>query len=131
MRTSGISILLVLFVAVQFSAEAKADRYTAQQWREDCGASSWSSGRCFGYMHAVADHDFVYVAGKAAARGIPIGEAQTICIPEGVTLGQMLEVSRKYTNENPSEWHRPALEVIREALAQTFPCVSSGKSKGR
>ena len=44
------------------------------------------------------------------------------CEPEGVTVSQIVEVAVKYVADHPKRVHEPAAELIRNALADAFPC---------
>tara|TARA_R110001599_G_scaffold262279_2_gene462738 strand:- start:361 stop:747 length:387 start_codon:yes stop_codon:yes gene_type:complete len=45
-----------------------------------------------------------------------------ICLPEGVERGQIVDVSTNYLANNPAKRHLPARSLIRDALAESFPC---------
>lgn len=45
-----------------------------------------------------------------------------ICIPDGVTKGQIYDVALKYLQDNPEDRHRSAALLARTALWRTWPC---------
>lgn len=117
-----LAVFVVALLAGQFSAEAKAEEYTAQKWASDCRAGGFDTGFCFGYARSAADHDLLISMTLALAKGGPIAESRAHCLPSGVTLGQTVEIARRYVAENPAEWHKPAMYVLRDAWAKAFPC---------
>lgn len=44
------------------------------------------------------------------------------CIPEGVKFGQLKAVIVRYMKENPEQLHKPAIQLIKGALNQAWPC---------
>jgi hypothetical protein len=45
-----------------------------------------------------------------------------LCIPEGTTDDQVIEVVKKYLNEHPEQLHRNASIPVVKALGRAFPC---------
>jgi hypothetical protein len=45
-----------------------------------------------------------------------------LCIPEGTTDEQVIEVVKKYLNEHPEQLHRNASIPVVKALGRAFPC---------
>ena len=60
---------------------------------------------------------FVAGAGQALQWG-----ASDICLPAGVTLGQMSDVAVRYLQAHPEIRHHPAVALVRAALFEAFPC---------
>ena len=75
----------------------------------DCSAPNSSAQRsiCLGY-----------IAGMADALEI----AKLWCPPEGVTVGQTVDIVMKYLREHPEERHLTASGEGGLALAIAFPC---------
>lgn len=45
-----------------------------------------------------------------------------ICPPDGVDTGQTVDVVIKYLQAHPKSRHQPAVRLVRESLAEAFPC---------
>ena len=45
-----------------------------------------------------------------------------VCIPDGVTNGQLIRVTLKFIRENPDKAHLPTTTLIVLAELQSFPC---------
>jgi hypothetical protein len=45
-----------------------------------------------------------------------------ICPPDGVKVGQLVGMVKKYVRDNPDKWNRPARELVIDALQPAFPC---------
>ena len=45
-----------------------------------------------------------------------------LCIPAGVTRGQLLAIVAKYLKNNPEIWNLPSEVLIFNSLIHTFPC---------
>jgi len=45
-----------------------------------------------------------------------------VCLPTGSTNGQWAAVVKQYLEQNPAQLHRPAHNLVREALQRAFPC---------
>ncbi|MBI2725425.1 MAG: hypothetical protein HYX42_04165 [Polaromonas sp.] len=72
-----------------------------------------------------SDDAFVvgYIAGISDAdRGAAKRMRPASCIPNGVSLGQMIDVTWKYLRDNPSTRHEPAAFLVREAMIASWPC---------
>lgn len=46
----------------------------------------------------------------------------SFCIPEGVTLGQLIDVALKDLKENPQTRHEPAGSLLLKSFTAAFPC---------
>lgn len=58
-------------------------------------------------------------ANKAEAS---LNAAIGICPPDGVDTGQTVDVVIKYLKAHPESRHQPAVRLVRESLAEAFPC---------
>lgn len=47
-----------------------------------------------------------------------------ICIPGGVTRGQLMAVVKKWLSTHPEKWNEDAHKLVQEALKTGFPCTS-------
>ena len=70
----------------------------------------FGSGFCYGYMMGVAN-----ILTWASERN-------RICIPDGVTGGQVASIVTKYLKENPESLHESADLLVTVALGKAFPC---------
>ena len=50
-------------------------------------------------------------------------KAVGICLPEPSNIGQNARVVSAPLDRHPEKWHLPAVRVVREALAEGFPCA--------
>lgn len=61
----------------------------------------------YGYVHGVAD------APNASG---------SICLPQGVVIGQEAVEVMKYVDVNPEKWQYPAEDEVYLALYDVWPC---------
>ena len=82
---------------------------------EDCLKPVGSSGRayCTGYVTGVTEA--LYWAGDRGRDG-------SACVPDEVTLGQMVDVVVRFLQIHPEVRHHAAIIVVRAALGAAFPC---------
>jgi hypothetical protein len=45
-----------------------------------------------------------------------------VCLPTGSNNRQWSAVVKQYLEQNPAQLHRPAHNLVREALQRAFPC---------
>ncbi|MDB4223911.1 Rap1a/Tai family immunity protein [Granulosicoccus sp.] len=95
----------------------QANFYTGNELAEFCGTNQ-------------ADrHDF---ANQALCSGYVIGVVDTItqlvfyddklCMPDGVTVEQLIKVVEKYMVDNPAKMHWPGAYFVEFAMLGAFPC---------
>ena len=70
----------------------------------------------------------LYCAGMAAATlelapDIKDGERRIVCLPKGVTNGQLMRMAVKRANERPDQLHFSIPTFMALALAESFPCA--------
>ena len=46
----------------------------------------------------------------------------TICLPQGVTVGQLIAIVQKYLRANPEKWNHGAQDLVLNAFRTAFPC---------
>lgn len=81
------------------------------RWAEeaqDNPPSYHSSGMLSGYVLGVIERD----------------SNTSICVPDGVTVKQLVAIVKKYLAANPEKWNLPGHIVVFLALFRTFPCAS-------
>jgi hypothetical protein len=93
------------------SAGARADFRDGNQLYAECPPESGYRLFCQGYIAAITD----------AARHAPVA-GHKVCGSADVTLGQMVDVVRRYLEAHPELRHFPAEDLVAEALAEAFPC---------
>ena len=86
--------------------------YTGNNLVEHCKDKEayFGSGFCYGYIAGVGS-----ILSWAS-------DSYKICVPDGVTGGQVLSIVRKYLKENPESLHQPADMLVTVALRRAFPC---------
>ena len=69
---------------------------------------------CYDYVVGVSDMilDFPAISGIKP----------TVCYPNGVTAGQIVDVAVQYLASHPQERHYTASSTVLRALRQAFPC---------
>jgi hypothetical protein len=67
---------------------------------------------------------FTQLGGLAYVSGAKDGMeiSGEVCLPNGVSNGQVTKIVHKYLKENPAELHLPAVGIIYVSLGGTFPC---------
>jgi hypothetical protein len=54
--------------------------------------------------------------------GRRLGQPNRFCPPDGVTIGQAINVFLKYLNENPEQTHEPSEDLAIAAFGQAWRC---------
>ena len=70
----------------------------------------------------------MYVAGVVDAMLVMkdmIGEQIAFCVPEGVTIGQLVDVFAKYLRDHPEERHLHGAVLVITAVSDAFPCPAA------
>ena len=63
------------------------------------------------------------IGGVTAAEMIDdLQQKHEVCIPKGVTMGQMIAVVVNYVDEHPEDMHSEFLFLAHEALLTAWPC---------
>lgn len=83
---------------------------------EDCRSENYfNRGYCGGYVIGIVDT----IEAMQESRLLP---ADALCIPEGVTKGQLADVVTRYLADHPAQRHDEAGNLVPEALKRAFPC---------
>ena len=99
-------LLLLFFCLISTSAVAQLQFNKGNALKEYCQSTNvYEMGFCIGYVVGVADNN-----------------AMSICMPPGVSQGQIRDIVKKYLNDNPAQLHRDADVLVLNALQQAFPC---------
>ena len=75
------------------------------------GGSPSGQGICIGYAMAVA----AIVVGTGV-------HGNCVCIPPGVSVGQLGAIMVKYLDDHPEGLHHSATSLASHAFAEAFPC---------
>ena len=111
-----MNIKVVVFALVMTASMVVQGAWlTGGQLLEDCESENYfEKGSCTGYIEGVDD--------SAVTLAHWEGLAEPICIPGGVTSGQLRLVVMKHLNKHPEELHMTASSLVLKALFEAFPC---------
>lgn len=79
-----------------------------------------ADGFCFGYIIGAIDGLISGV--RHTGTGATPADVLGICIPNGVTKGQIRDVVLAFLTDHPEKRHEVAPVLVRGALAAAFPC---------
>jgi len=110
------ALVMTASMGVQGESLDTGDSFeTGSSILETCESEVWyNKGYCSGYIIGVSD--------TADTLALWDGSPVLICIPDGVTAGQLWKVVVKYLNENPEKLHFAADSLVLAALEGAFPC---------
>jgi hypothetical protein len=74
---------------------------------QKCTAEAVGKSYCVGYVTGIADVMQI---------------SKSLCVPDGVTVGQMVDVIVKYLRDHPEKRHYSVAAATFNTLSQTFPC---------
>ena len=113
MKTLFISAFLALTMLAS-TAEAQPMYQNGNELHKDLYDSSTSSNMfALGYIVGVTD----------ALLGT------TLCISPNVSQGQLMDVVKKFMNDNPQVRNLPAAVIVFAALDQYWPCEKQKRKK--
>tara|TARA_Y100000296_G_scaffold74999_1_gene94194 strand:- start:153 stop:551 length:399 start_codon:yes stop_codon:yes gene_type:complete len=107
---SLITAIFLILVALPASAQVSGNTLLENCSHEN-GTAQYSF--CVGFIVGVADS-------LSAVPGLA-------CVPEGVTNGQILAVTVKFLEDNPSQLHLRAAMLQMAAVSAAFPCADPSK----
>ena len=81
----------------------------------NCQGGDVGMNECMGYVSGVVDQ----IELLQAALG---PKAYNVCLPNGVTKGQLADVTAKYLRDNPATRQNPAANLVFKGMAEAFPC---------
>lgn len=75
------------------------------------------------YVENKSSFKGAYYVGYVTATVDAIGEsgANYLNIPSSVTVGQMCHIVKKYLDDHPEEWNRPATIIVYKSMVRAFP----------
>lgn len=95
---------------------ANAGFDTGNRLHDDCASENYfNRGYCAGYIVGIVDT----VESMQASGVLP---KSALCIPEGVTKGQLADVVEKFLADNPVLRNQAAGSLVPQALNAAFPC---------
>jgi Rap1a immunity proteins len=65
---------------------------------------------------------YEYCLGAAVAYADMLGELGRVCLPDGVTKGQTVDVVKKYMQDHLAERNKAAAGLAARALIAAWPC---------
>ena len=110
-------LMLITLMAFPLYGNA-ADFESGNTLKSSCNAAEdeyFSTGRCGGYITGIVD-SLNTIEPTDAISGF------RFCIPEGVTIGQLVDVWEKWSSEHPELMHVDAASLVASAMADAFPC---------
>lgn len=90
---------------------------TGNELLRDCEPTNALSLHCLGYINGFR-LGFGFVMNRWQI------EPKEMCIPDGVTNGQIRDVVLQYIRENPQTSHESSQFLILWSLSKAFPCGS-------
>jgi Ssp1 endopeptidase immunity protein Rap1a len=85
------------------------------------GKNDFIEGMAWGYIFAVA-----HTQTNLLPMLVPSGTSNS-CPPGGVTNKQIIDIVRRYLEDNPETRHEAAYVLISRALVKSFPCPKGPK----
>lgn len=134
-------IIFALFMLIAAAYVEAEQPYTGNNLISDCRyaldpepGKFVEAGRCMGFVSGIVMANEAYSA--LIARRIGGGESQyqklrSLCIPDGVTLGQMVRVVTKSIEDVPATSHYSAGVLALTALVRVFPCPAYGAAPAK
>lgn len=118
----ALTATISLFSAGVFASEQSL-RYDGNELLRQCqdalsdnadSVNLLNTGMCFGTITGVSDT----VVGLQASKVM----SPILCIPDGVTTGQMARIVVKYLEENPKDLNLKGATLAFAAIVTTYPC---------
>ncbi len=114
---------LVGAAALSFAASG-AWAYTGNDLLKDCSSDDAAERQfCFGYVLGAGDGWRGRILFEKTVD--EMGDLQfmeSVCVPDNVTKGQVLDIALKHMKANPEHRHTHAAIMVATALVDAFPC---------
>jgi Rap1a immunity proteins len=68
-----------------------------------------------------------YIQGVVNSMEVLYPNQSLSCSPDGMTVGQMVDVVKRYLHNHPQTRHEPAVILIATAAREAFPCPRDKK----
>lgn len=85
-----------------------------------------SGNELYSRMTSTEDYKRIYAMGYVAGV-VDTGNRALHCITQGVTVGQVFDVAKKYLEQNPEVRDFSADSLLTIAFAQVWPCAHKKK----
>jgi hypothetical protein len=95
-------------------------RSTGNDLVADCTGTLNKQAQCLKYIEGVVDG--WTIALKTSARVNKAQNENNMCIPKGVTAGNLQKVVLRYADEHPEQLYREANIIVTLAIGNAFPC---------
>ncbi|MGA2365555.1 MAG: Rap1a/Tai family immunity protein [Steroidobacteraceae bacterium] len=113
MKTAIVALLLATSLVANaqnpFIKSTRAFKSANQLYTDCTSTSQFDQGSCWGYIVAAAD----------IANGL---KDIDVCLPPGVTMQEVVDVTKKYLTDNPAERRYSAHSTVIASLRNAFPC---------
>lgn len=109
-----IKRILIATALVVASLSSPVQAFTGNELKRNCGDTDVNYGLCIGFILGVVDGVLIDTPPDSI-----------ICIPDGVSFGQMKDIVLKYMNDNPANLHFPGASLVFYALGEAFPCKAA------
>jgi Rap1a immunity proteins len=128
MKSFFITLTLLLFVNT-ISPASDTDSPSLTNWDptgNDLVASctetagSFERGACLGYIHGVIGG---FDMGSSGQQSIEVKGRPTVdlCVPNGVTNGQIVKVILVFADKHPEQLNNPADVIVAQAISNAWP----------
>jgi hypothetical protein len=125
-------IALGLFAVTVAAPAYGADRQSLTNWDPtgndlvaSCSATSeFESGACIGFIQGVIN-GFNSGTTVQHVRSVEQHAVFDLCVPNGVTNGQLTKVVLAYTDKHPEQLHYPADIIVTKAIGEAWPLEKS------
>lgn len=112
MKKTAVLATLAVFMCSPLGLEVRAAGFwkSGNQLHENCAPQDamYGDGVCTGYILGVADGN--------GANGF-----HPYCIPDNANVGQMVDVIKKWLEDNPQFRASPAGDLVNAAMMEAFP----------
>ena len=82
----------------------------------DCSRDEFvATNACISYIHGFKDGRQVGIAEVGA-------KPKAVCVPDEVTIGQLIRVFLKYVSDHPEKLHEPEYQELIRSWRLAFPC---------
>jgi hypothetical protein len=114
-KNGVIHMLRYLIVALVLAAEQPAQGVSGNELREYCTGKD--NQACFGFILGTLDYNDLLQA-------LSPPEGMRLCVPTGVTVGQLRDVVNKYMGQHPENAHHAATMTVINAVTTAWPCAT-------
>ena len=110
--------ILIFMVVVGINAEAFSGNDLVEKMKEQIKFAKDGTGN-FG--------DTMLYSGYVIGVSDVLEDAGFLCIPNGVTKGQIISIVNKWILDNPKEWNKRPNQLVERPLLDAFSCSKKRK----